>query len=88
MAREEKTLTIEKIKFIDKWVEFWFKEEHETITSDVDSYHLSTKAYMLWSAVERADIENEIYNNGFRGKKIKLFKDEGCNWEIDCFVLD
>ena len=89
MKREEKILTIEKIRFVDKWVEFWFKEEHETMSGDKDGYHLSSKSYMLWSAVEKADIENEIHNNGFRGKKIKWFKDEGgCNWEIDCFILE
>lgn len=85
---EEKILTIDKINFTGKWVEFWFKEKNDEPVGYV-GFHKSSKAYMLWNAVEKANLENEIHNNGFRGKKLKWIKVENNpNWEIDCFVLD
>ncbi len=89
MEIEENILTIAKIKFVGKWVEFWFKEEHETVSGNKDSFHESAKAYMLLEAVEKAGIENEIHNNGYKGQKLKWVKDEGgYNWVIDCFIIE
>lgn len=82
---EEKTLTIKKVNMVGKWVEFWFEEEHPTITGEADAYQLSSKAYKLWDAVNRAELERPIMNNGFVGKKLK-WKKEGFNWEIAEFV--
>lgn len=82
---EEKTLTIKKVNMVGKWVEFWFEEEHPTITGEADAYQLSSKAYKLWDAVNKAELERPIMNNGFIGKKLK-WKKEGFNWEIVEFV--
>lgn len=79
---DEKILTIKKVNFTGKWVELWFHEDHETIVPEADSYHLSSKAYRLWEAVERAGIDNEISNKGFEGLKVR-WKLIGPNWEID-----
>lgn len=82
---EEKILTIKKVNIVGKWVEFWFEEEHSTITGEADAYQLSSKAYKLWDAVNKAELERPLMNNGFVGKKLKWKKD-GFNWEIVEFV--
>ncbi len=75
-------LTIVKVHFTGKWVEFWFQAKFEYATN---SYHLSYKAGYLWEAIEKADIYDDVVSNGLRGKKIK-WKQLGPNWEIDSFV--
>lgn len=82
---EERILTIKKVSFVGKWVEFWFKEEIGTDTQEKGEYQLCSKSYKLWDAVDEAGIQNEIYNKGFRGKKLK-WKNIVYSWEIVGFV--
>jgi hypothetical protein len=77
---ELKIFTIEKLKFTGKWVEFWFEEDFPRMT-DEDSYHLSTKTYMLWEVVYKAGVYTEIAINGFKGVKTIWEKDK-YNWEL------
>ena len=77
---ELKILTIEKLNFTGKWVEFWFEEDFPRMTHK-DSYHLSTKTYMLWEVVNKAGVFNDVYNNGFNGIKTIWEKDK-YNWEL------
>jgi hypothetical protein len=75
-----KILTIDKVKFETKWVEFWFEEDHPRM-SDEKSYHLSTKAYILWDAIDKAKNYNDVLTNGLKGKKT-VWEKLKYNWEL------
>lgn len=91
----EKILTIEKVNFIGKWVEFWFDEEKKYTDVLDDNYKPTgeeeeiwsecSKAYILWNAVEKSKLTDDVHNNGFVGKKLKWFFDSP-NWEIVGFI--
>lgn len=92
---EEKVLTISKINFIDKWVEFWFDEEkkYQEIFDDEgnptgeksEQWLHCDKAGLLWDEVEKSNISNSIHNHGFVGKKVKWVY-ESPNWNFKGFV--
>jgi hypothetical protein len=84
---ETKIVTIEKVNFTTKWVEFWFKEEHQTVTSDPDSYHESSKAWKLHEIIDEADLVNEVANKGYKGIKIE-FELRSSNWELKRVVKE
>ncbi len=84
---DDKILTITKVNFTGKWVEFWFDGGKPMIKDDSECYHESSKAYMLWDAAEKAGLTNEIHNTGFVGKKLKWTYDAP-NWEIVEFILN
>lgn len=88
MENETQILTIKKLHFTGKWVEFWFEEDVKGGESyEGSTYDLSSKSGYLWEAVEEADIYDEITTNGFKGKKLQ-WKKIGMNWEIDKFIKE
>lgn len=78
---DEFTATIQKIKFIGKWVEFWFVENYSRILNDTESYHQSSKIYKLEDAVHNGGILDEILNDGYKGRRI-TWERLGMNYEI------
>lgn len=83
---KEKILTIRKVNFIGKWVEYWFEEEQkieydEYFKENIDKWIHCSKGYMLWDLVENARIYDEIMNHGFAGRKTKWIY-ESPNWNI------
>jgi hypothetical protein len=82
---EEAILTIKQVNVIGKWAEFWFEEDF--LRKGVE-YQLSSKASCLWDAVNRAELDVEIMNNGFVGKKLKWKKIDGINWDIEDFIKE
>lgn len=79
--KQEEVKTISRVNFSGKWAEFWFEENEKS-----ESFHNSSKAYRLWEAVEKAELNDHICNNGFKGCKLKLFHD-GFNWEISEIMM-
>lgn len=82
---EETILTIKQVNVIGKWAEFWFEEDFQR---EGVEYQLSSKASCLWDAVNRAELDVEIMNNGFVGKKLKWKKIDDINWEIEDFIKE
>ena len=74
------TLTIEKVNFTGKWVEYWFKEDMKPVGEE-GGYQISTKGSHLWNVVDDAGIYNEVMSNGFKGRKV-TFEMVGQNYEI------
>jgi len=73
-----KTLTIKKVRFTSKWVEFWFYEDEFPKSSE--GWQLSSKSYMLFNLLS-PDEENALYNDGLVGRQI-TWKYTAPNWEI------
>lgn len=66
---EEVTYTIDRVRFEGKWVEYWIKEI-EKFEDNKMSFHLCSKAYMLWDCIEKAELYNDIISNGISGRKL------------------
>ena len=76
-----KTVTIFKIKYVEKWAEIW--------TDDLPgegSYDECCKIYKLEQCVEAAGLNNYVLNFGFRGLTMQ-WKLENNNYEPDHFIL-
>lgn len=60
------TLTIEKVRIIGKNITLTFKEKkHFT-----DEPHLTVPGYEVWYAVAMSNLEEDITNTGFKGRKV------------------
>lgn len=79
--------TIKKVRMAGKWVEFWFEEPHATVDGTPEGYHKCSKHYRLWDAVLRAGLQEEIFANGYVGKKL-IWELDGMNYEIKDFVTE
>jgi hypothetical protein len=75
-----KILTINKVRFETKWVEFWFEEDFPRMSHE-KSYHLSTKSYILLDAINKAKIYDDVLTNGLKGKKT-VWEELEYNWEL------
>lgn len=69
-------LTIDRVRFVDKWVEFWFKEK-----PNESAYQLSSKSQYLWNAIEKAGIYDQVISEGLKDRLI-VFELIGSNYEI------
>lgn len=76
-----KITTIEKINFVGKWVEFWFEENHETISGRPDGFHGSSKLWKLHKLIDEAELADHIANNGLKGMKLE-WEFRSPNWEL------
>jgi len=77
---EDKTFTIKKVKFVDKWVVFWFKERDEIFTSE--NFDLCSKSKYIGEAVEKANLRDRVQNKGYVGLKVTWELIADTNWEI------
>lgn len=84
-VKDNLIVTIEKVKYSGKWIEFWFQEDYVTVSGNPGDYHLSSKVYKLDEVMNKAGLHDYIMSNGMRGLKM-LWKKEGYNWEIDSFI--
>lgn len=76
---EEKILTIDRVRFTGKWVEFWFIDGQ---IEEGIGFHAVCKSYMLWDAIEKA-----VISNGLKGLKLKWVKEIGSyNFGIHSFI--
>ncbi len=76
-------VTIDRVEFKGKWVEFWFTDSAEDMHNG--SYHASSKSYKLMEAIDRAGIYDDIMSIGLRGRKI-MWEKIGSHYEIVDFV--
>ena len=71
MNVEDRTMTIRRVKFVGKWVEFWWAEIPAPENPfDDEPYHESDKATRLRDAAYAAGMDDEIDNHGYAGKKV------------------
>ena len=71
MNMEDRIMTIRRVKFVGKWVEFWWAEIPAPENPfDDEPFHESDKAYRLTEAVYEARLYDEISNSGYAGKKV------------------
>lgn len=82
--KKQVVVTINRVEFKGKWVEFWFTDSPEDMHNG--SYNASSKSYKLIDAIERAGLYDEVMSNGLRGKRLKWEK-IGNNYEIVDFVV-
>jgi len=76
-------VTIQKVVFVGKWAELWFKEKniaYNILKATNDSYHFSCKIDQLYDAVDKAKLTDKILNTGFKNKRLILQYDG--NWNI------
>lgn len=74
---KEKFLTIKKVSFTGKWIEFWFFEEED----ESGSYLHSCKIGEFWDLVENKKIYNHIMNCGlFNIKTVWVYN--APNWNL------
>jgi hypothetical protein len=83
---------IEKVKFVGKWIEFWFRGCEYLIGGGIPkdestiNYHGSCKQDHFWEKLEKANDKNhdaidDVWTNGMKGIKVS-WKKKGINWEI------
>lgn len=77
--------TIDRVRFVGKWVEFWFIEG-PLPSHDGMSFHACAKGGYLMEAIERAGIYDEVMSRGLHGRKLAWVQ-VTYNWEIGDFVL-
>jgi len=74
-----KTVTISKVRYVGKWVEFWFDEGH--FNDPILPYHASAKNGYLDNAIDSAGIYDDIMSTGLVGYKM-VWEFKSPNWEI------
>jgi len=83
---EERIYTIDRVRFEGKWVEYWFVEKP---LEGRMSFDACSKGYMLWNAIDKAGIYDEVVSNGLKGRKMKWVKNENSYvFEPKEFVMD
>lgn len=79
-----KFLTISRVNYTGKWVEFWF-EEGAVLEINL-SFHGCSKAGRLNQMISDSGLYNRVMQEGLKGLRTKWQK-EGPNWELKGIYL-
>ena len=88
-------LTIRKLNFSGKYVEFWFEEDRNVsfnkyFNKETDDFVLCCKSGDLQKAVEDSGLGDDVFWNGYNkiiGKTTKWVRDSHNTFFLDGFVL-
>ena len=84
----KKILTIDKIQVNGNATHFWFQDKDiKEIAITLNGYHLLCPYIKLLRLIANADITDEMFTNGLRGKKV-LWECYSKQWELVKFIDD
>jgi len=69
-------------RYAGKWIELWWEDGHRKLDFDACS-----KQYMLWDAVEAANLKHHVLTYGIKSLII-IREHDGSNYEITAVKLD